>query len=209
MFHLIKPNTRINFLGQRYIAFAFSIIMVVMSIGSLAIQGLALDVDFTGGVVLEVGYQQPVELDDVRQTLADEGYSDARVQFFGSTTDIMIRLGPQETEDTQAVSDAILKALQVDNADAEMRRVEFVGSQVSGELVTKGGLALLYTMIGIMIYVMFRFQWKLSVGAVVSLLHDVVIVTGLFSLFQWKFDLTVLAALLAILGYSVNDTIVI
>lgn len=206
---LIKPNTRINFLGHRYIAFTVSAILIIVSIGSLALQGLALDVDFTGGVVVEVTYPQSADLDQVRDALAQGGYNDATVQFFGSTTDVMIRLGPQATKDTSTVSRSILDALQAKAPDVSLQRVEFVGSQVGDELINTGGLALLYTLIAILIYVMVRFHWKLAVGAIIALVHDVVITAGLFSLFQWNFDLTVLAALLAIIGFSVNDTVVI
>jgi len=206
---LIKPDTKINFLGQRYIAFVVSIVMVVIAIGSIATQGLALDVDFTGGVIVEVSYPDAANLGDVRTTLADHGYPDATVQLFGSTRDVMIRLGPQETKDAAAVSNNIMSALQAAVPDVALQRVEFVGSQVGSELVSKGSLALLYTIIGILIYVMIRFHWKLAAGAVVALAHDVIVVTGIFSLFHLDFDLTVLAALMAILGFSVNDTVVV
>lgn len=206
---LIKHDTRINFLGHRYIAFVLSGIMMAVAIGSIATQGLALDVDFTGGVIVEVTYPEAVELNNVRTALAGGGYPDASVQLFGSTTDVIIRLGPQETKDTATVSNEIMAALQADTSGVQLRRVEFVGSQVGDELVNKGSLALLYTIIGILIYVMIRFHWKLAAGAVVALAHDVIFTAGVFSLFQLDFDLTVLAALLAILGFSVNDTVVV
>lgn len=205
---IIKSKTRIDFLGQRHIAYAISAILIIVSIGSLLIQGLSLGVDFTGGVVVEVGYEQPAELDNVRAALAKGGYTDATVQFFGSTTDVMIRLGPQETQDTAKVSGAIMQALHADSSNAELRRVEYVGSQVGDELVGKGALALLYTLIGILVYVIVRFHWKLATGAVVALAHNVLVIVGMFSLFQWEVDLTVVAAVLAMIGYGVNDTIV-
>lgn len=206
---LIKSNTRINFLGQRYFAFALSGILLLLAIASLVYQGLSLDVDFTGGVVVEVTYPQAVELGDVRSVLGDHGYPEATVQFFGSTSDIMIRLGPQATKNTSKVSQSIMDALHTEAPKANLRRVQFVGSQVGSELINKGGLALLYTMIAILIYVIVRFHWKMAAGAVIALVHDVIIVTGVFSVFQINFDLTVLAALLAIIGFSVNDTVVI
>lgn len=204
---LIKSKTRIDFLGQRRYAYALSIILVLVSLGSLAFQGLALGVDFTGGVIVQVQYPDPVELSQVRTALADADYPDATVQFFGNTTDVMIRLGPQEM-DTAQVSRMIMEALQATTQGVELQRVQYVGAQVGDELINKGGLALLYTVIGILIYVIVRFHWKLATGAVVALAHNIIVVLGLFSLFQWEFDLTVLAALLAILGYGVNDTIV-
>lgn len=206
---LIKSDTHINFLGQRYFAFALSAILLLVSVGSLIYQGLALDVDFTGGVTVEVGYAQPAELDNVRSALANGGYPDATVQYFGGRSDVMIRLGPQATKDASQVSANILNALQAEAPNVELRRVQFVGSQVGDELINKGGLALLYTLIGILIYVIIRFHWKMAAGSVFALIHDVVITTGFLSLFQIDFDLTVLAALLAIIGYSVNDTIVV
>lgn len=205
---LIKSKTRIDFLGQRRIAYVISAILIVISIGSLLTQGLALGVDFTGGVIVEVGYEQPADLGNVRDALANGGYPDATVQFFGSTTDVMIRLGPQETKDTAKVSGSIMSALHAEAKGAELKRVQYVGSQVGDELINQGGLAILYTLIGILIYVIVRFHWKLATGAVVALAHNVLVVVGLFSLFQWTVDLTVLAAVLAILGYGVNDTIV-
>lgn len=205
---LIKSKTHIDFMGQRRIAYVLSAILIIISIGSLVTQGLALGVDFTGGVIVEVGYQEPADLGNVRDALAGGGYNDATVQYFGSTTDVMIRLGPQETKDTAQVSGSIMQALHTGSSDAELRRVQYVGSQVGDELVSKGGLALLYTLIGILIYVIVRFHWKLATGAVVALAHNVLVIVGLFSLFQWDVDLTVLAALLAIIGYGVNDTIV-
>lgn len=205
---LIKSNTQINFLGQRYIAYVISTILVLVSIGSLITQGLALGIDFTGGVTVQVQYQEPADLGKVRAVLAEAGYADATVQLFGSTTDVMIELGPQKGKDTAKVSDAIMNALKAETPAVELRRVQFVGAGVGDELVTKGGLAILYTLIGILIYVIVRFHWKLAAGAVVALAHNVLVVLGFFSLFQWEFDLTVLAAVLAILGFGVNDTIV-
>lgn len=205
---LIKSHTQINFLGQRYIAYAISTILVVISLVSLATQGLALGIDFTGGVTVQVKYPEPANVSQIRDTLAQTGYPDATVQLFGSPKDIIIRLGPQEGKETAKVSGQIMDALTSKASGVELSRVQFVGAQVGDELLNKGGLALLYTVIGILIYVIVRFHWKLATGAVVALAHNVFIVVGMFSLFQWEFDLTIVAALLAILGYGVNDTIV-
>lgn len=206
---LIKPDTRIDFIGRRRFGYAFSILLLLISIGSLAVQQLELGIDFTGGVVVEVGYPEPVELEHVRQALAKGGFPDAVVTSYGSASDVLIRLPAPEGEDAAMTSDRILSALQEANPEAEMRRIEFVGPQVGDELTNKGGLALLYALIGILIYVMIRFHWKFSVGAVAALAHDVIITLGVFSLFRFEFDLTVLAALLAVIGYSLNDTIVV
>ncbi len=206
---LIKPDTRIDFFGKRFIAFVVSIVLVVVSLGSLAIQNLDLGVDFTGGAVIAVSYPEAVEIDNVRGALAEGGLPDASVQFFGTSSDVMIRLAPQQGADTADISTAVLSALEARNVGVELQRVEFVGPQVGQELVNRGGLALLYTLIAILIYVIVRFHWKLATGAVVALAHDLIVTVGVFSLFQWNFDLTVLAALLAVLGYSINDTIVV
>ncbi len=206
---LIKPDTRIDFLGKRFIAFVVSIVLVAVSLGSLAIQNLALGVDFTGGAVIAVSYPEAVEIENVRGALSEGGLPDASVQFFGTSRDVMIRLAPQQGADTADISTSVLNALEARNAGVELQRVEFVGPQVGEELVNRGGLALLYTMIAILIYVIVRFHWKLATGAVVALAHDLIVTVGVFSLFQWDFDLTVLAALLAVLGYSINDTIVV
>lgn len=156
---LIKSKTRIDFLGQRRYAYAISIVLVLISLGSLAFQGLALGVDFTGGVIVQVEYPNSVELSQVRDALSEAEYPDATVQFFGSTTDVMIRLGPQKM-DTSQVSRMIMDALQAKTQGVELQRVQYVGAQVGGELINKGGLALLYTVIGILIYVIVRFHWK-------------------------------------------------
>lgn len=206
---LIRPDTRIDFVGLRKVAVIFSLVVMAVAVGSLATKQLAFGVDFTGGVVIEVGYPEAVELDDVRTALAEGGYTDAVVQFFGGSRDVLIRLAPQEGTESAQVSSRVLSVLEDAKPGVEMRRVEFVGPQVGEELTNKGGLALLYALIGILIYVIFRFHWKLAVGAVAALAHDVVVTLGLFSLLQIEFDLTVIAALLAVIGYSLNDTIVI
>ncbi|KDE40393.1 MAG: protein translocase subunit SecF [Nitrincola lacisaponensis] len=204
---MIHIKREFNFMGARRIAAIISIVLLLVSIGSLAINGLKLGLDFTGGSLVEVTYERPVELEDVRSQLRAGGYGDAVVQTFGSANDILIRLG--EAHDPQ-LGQKILEVLQQDaDAGVTLRRNEFVGSQVGEELREQGGLGLLVALIMVMIYLAFRFQFKFSVGAVLALAHDVIIVLGFFSLMQIDFDLTVLAALLAVIGYSLNDTIVV
>lgn len=206
---LIKANTNINFTRHGKRAAVFSCVLVLIAFATIAVDQLNLGIDFTGGVVIEVAYPEAVKLDDVRTALDGAGYEDAVVQNFGTASDVLIRLAPEKGAKTSDVSTRVLNALQAQNADANMRRIEFVGPQVGKELTNKGGLALLYAMIGILIYVIIRFHWKLSVGSVAALFHDVIITIGIFSLFHIQFDLTVLAALLAVIGYSLNDTIVV
>lgn len=206
---LIKPNTSIDFIGYARYAMVFSALLILISIVSFSMAKLTFGIDFTGGVVVEVGYPQPVELQGVRDALAEGGYPDATVQHFGSSDAVMIRLATREGADSAEVSTSVMKALSTKDAKPDLRRVEFVGPQVGSELLNKGGLALLYTVIAILIYVIARFHWKLAVGSVAALVHDVVITLGVFSLLHLDFDLTVLAALLAVIGYSLNDTIVV
>ncbi|MAS11071.1 protein translocase subunit SecF [Salinisphaera sp.] len=206
---LIKPNTSIDFVSYGKYAVIFSALLVLVTFVSFSMEKLTFGVDFTGGVVVEVGYPDAVPLEDVRGALADGGYPDATVQHFGASDAVMIRLASEEGAESSEVSTQVMQALQGQNSQAELRRVEFVGPQVGDELVNKGGLALLYTVIAILIYVIVRFHWKLAAGAVTALVHDVLITLGVFSLFHLDFDLTVLAALLAVIGYSLNDTIVV
>jgi preprotein translocase subunit SecF len=194
-------------MGIRKLALAFSTVLVLVSIASLAINGLKFGLDFTGGSLVEVGYAQAVDLDEVRQRLRAQGFEDAVVQTFGSARDVLIRL--QVAHDPQ-LGDKVLAALRGDSEQAiELRRNEFVGSQVGEELREQGGLGMLLALFMIMVYLAFRFQLKFSLGAVIALIHDVLIVLGVFSLLQIEFDLTVLAAVLAVIGYSLNDTIVV
>lgn len=200
-------QTIYNFMGLRKAALVLSAVLLVVSIASLALRGLSFGLDFTGGSLVEVGYEQPVALEDIRTRLSGSGFDDAIVQTFGSPTDILIRLGADH--DPQ-LGDKVLAALQADQEQSlTLRRSEFVGAQVGEELREQGGLGMLLALFMIMVYVAFRFQFKFSVGAVAALVHDVIIVLGVFSLFQWEFDLTVLAAILAVIGYSLNDTIVV
>jgi preprotein translocase subunit SecF len=202
-----------DFMKLRNVAMIFSAILLIISIASLATRGLHLGLDFTGGTLLEVSYQQPADIQDIRSKLEASGFMDTTVQNFGSETDVLIRMA-EAYRDTLGAE--VLAALRVGTLndgkslnDVELRRSEFVGSQVGEELRDQGGLALLMALFVVMLYVAFRFQFKFSVGAVLALFHDVVIILGLFSLFQWDFDLTVFAALLAVVGYSLNDTIVV
>lgn len=197
-----------DFMKLRNAAMILSAILLLVSIASLATRGLNLGLDFTGGTLLEVSYQQPADIQSIRVKLENSGFTDSTVQNFGSETEVLIRMA-EAYRDTlgQEVLDALRSG---DSSNAvELRRSEFVGGQVGEELRDQGGLALLMALFVVMLYVAFRFQFKFSVGAVFALFHDVVIILGLFSLFQWDFDLTVFAALLAVIGYSLNDTIVV
>ncbi|MGB0845404.1 MAG: protein translocase subunit SecF [Thiolinea sp.] len=203
----------IDFMGVRKIALIISMVLILISIGSIFARGLNLGIDFTGGTVMEVGYPESKSPDAVRKLLQENGY-DGTVQHFGSAKDIMIRLAPQEGADKSAeakakLSNDVLAVLKGETPEAEMRRVEFVGPQIGEELREQGGLAMLMALGGILIYVALRFEYRFSVGAVAALVHDVIITIGFFSITQIEFDLTVLAAVLAIIGYSLNDTIVV
>jgi preprotein translocase subunit SecF len=183
----------------------------LIGIGSFFIQGLNFGLDFTGGTVIEVGYKEPVQLPDIRAALAKGGFNEATVQHFGSSRDILIRLAPKDqSESTAAVSDRVFRALSTDaKGQVDLRRAEFVGPQVGAELAESGGLAVLYSLIGILIYVWLRFEWRFSVGAIIATIHDTIVTVSVFSVFRIEFDLTVLAAVLAVIGYSLNDTVVI
>ena len=200
----------IDFLGKRQWAYIFSSLLLLVSIGSLATQGLKMGIDFTGGTLVEVAYQNAADLTVMRAALADEGFGDAMVQHFGSARDVLIRLKPDETVSSAELSARVVAAINKKTAEpAELRRVEFVGPQVGDELAEDGGLAMLYSMFGVLIYIAWRFEYKFALGSVAALIHDVIITLGFFSLFGLEFDLTVLAALLAVIGYSLNDTIVV
>ena len=194
---------------RRGVAAVLSILAIVISIVSLSTRGLNFGIDFTGGVLLEVGYPEAADLAQIRRSLAVEGFGEAQVQNFGTARDVMIRLLPREGMDSSQLGEEILQVLRASGADVSLRRVEFVGPQVGEELTERGGLAMLFALLLILGYIMFRFQWKFAVGAVVALVHDVIITLGIFSAFQIPFDLSVLAAILAVIGYSLNDTIVL
>ena len=207
---ILNRKTNIDFMSRRNIALVFSTVLIVMSLVSLATRGLNFGLDFTGGTLIEVGYPSPPNTNDVRENLASAGF-DSIVQTFGAATDIVVRIPPSEIEESSAeLSTRVLAALsQGVGGEIEMRRVEFVGPQVGDELAEQGILAVIYAMVGVFLYVMFRFQWRFSVGAVAALFHDITISMGIISLVQIEFDLTVVAAILAVVGYSLNDTIVL
>ena len=208
-----KKTPNIDFMGKRRIWFAISAAIVLLSLLSVLFRGLNWGIDFTGGTLLEVHYAEPVELDSVRAALDEKGFGGAVVQHFGSSRDVLIRLALEsQGGDEQAsahVADQVMLALRAKNAGVELRRTEFVGPQVGAELAENGFLALLYTFGGILIYVGLRFEWRLAVGSVLALFHDPILIVGIFSLTHLEFDLTVLAAVLAVIGYSINDTVVI
>lgn len=204
-------DLNIDFMGKRRWAGILSGALLLICLLSMAVRGFDFGLDFTGGTLIEVGYQNPAELSEVRRALEEADFTGTKIQYFGSRRDILIRLGPLEGEAASAeLSDRVFRALtQASDGQIDLRRVEFVGPQVGEELREQGGLAVLFSLIGILIYVALRFEWRFAVGAVAALVHDVVFTVGIFSLFQIQFDLTVLAAVLAVIGYSLNDTIVI
>ncbi len=204
---LINPKSTIDFMSKRKIAIALSAVLLLVSIVSLATRGLNFGIDFTGGTLIELGYQESADLSAVRQELDEAGFTGATVQHFGTSQDVLIRLMPTG-ESSADLSTRVLDALGA-GEDVELRRVEFVGPQVGDELTEDGGLAMLAALAGILIYVYLRFEIRFSLGAVMALVHDVVITLGVFSVMQLAFDLTVLAAVLAVIGYSLNDTIVV
>ncbi|MDG0996068.1 MAG: protein translocase subunit SecF [Gammaproteobacteria bacterium] len=204
---LIKQSLNIDFLGKRKLALIISIVLITVSLASLMTRGLNLGIDFTGGTLVEIGYSQPVELQPIREALLQNQFDDAIVQHFGTARDVMIRLPSQEVPNSE-VSNQVLRAL-ANTGNPEMRRIEFVGPQVGEELRDDGGLAVVYALIGILIYVALRFEYRFALGSVVALIHDVILTVGFFSVTQAAFDLTVLAAVLAVIGYSLNDTIVV
>ena len=232
---IIKPNQKIEFMGFRKAAMILSTVVIAVCIGSFLVRGLNLGIDFTGGTLVEVGYQDTVQIETVRESLTEGGIDDAVVQHFGTSRDVMVRLPTtviRQDASAAELSSQVMEALRkpfgealVEGSDNErqqcataagatdcavqMRRVEFVGPQIGDELTNQGGLAMLYALIGILIYVTYRFEWRFALGSVAALVHDVVITVGAFSVFQLEFSLPVLAAVLAVIGYSLNDTIVV
>lgn len=208
---LIPDHTSIDFLsrGPRLAAAAISIIVVLASLVSIATRGLEFGIDFTGGILLEVGYPEPANLDSIRSLMTEAGFEDVQVQRFGADTDVLLRLPPQPEADADAIRDRLSATLAADNPGMELRRVEFVGPQVGEDLSEQGGTAMIFALCMIFIYIMFRFQWKFAAGAVAALAHDVIITIGFFSWFGLPADLSVLAAVLAVIGYSLNDTVVV
>lgn len=201
------PN--IDFMAQRKLGLIASALLTIGAIIMVVFHGLNFGIDFTGGVLVEVAYPQSVELDKVRQDLGEAGYERAVVQYFGDASSVMIRLPPAASDNSAQVSTHILEALHASDNGITLRRIEFVGPQVGEELFSDGGLALLFAFIGIAAYIMFRFEWKFSVGAIAALIHDAVMVLGVLAVFDVEFDVTTLAAILALIGYSNNETIVI
>ncbi len=241
---IISGKSNIDFLGRRQAALVLSVLLITASLASLVVRGLNFGIDFTGGTLLEIRYQQPVEIEGIRSSLTQAGFGDAVVQHFGTAKDILVRLPTRSQPDlgeaparpvtSAQLSNSVMDVLHqsenetpLESVDAkpgdqqctveqrtqtctvQVRRVEFVGPQVGDELTNKGGLAMLYALAGILIYITLRFRWQFAIGSIVALVHDITITVGAFSLFQFEFSLAVLAALLAVIGYSLNDTIVV
>lgn len=207
---LLQGKMTINFMSKRKIATIMSLLLIIVSIASIAKNGLNLGVDFTGGYLIEVGYPDDADIEAIRNTLAANEFKDAQVQNFGTSKDVLIRIAPSTDFNQASISDKILGILkQGSDQQIEMRRVEYVGPQVGAELRDQGGMAMLVALFFILVYVSLRFQFKSAVGAILALIHDVIITVGFFAIFQLDFDLSVLAAILAIIGYSLNDTVVV
>ena len=204
-----KKTTTIDFLGQRKIAAVISAIVILGSIILLIVNRLNFGVDFTGGTIVELRYEDSVDLENLRDELQVSEFRGAIVQYFGAANEVLIRLAPVEEMNNSEISTQILRLLQQSDQEIELRRVEFVGAQVGEDLTESGGLAMLFALFGILLYVAVRFQTRFSLGAIAALVHDVIITLGFFSLTQMDFDLSVLAAILAVIGYSLNDTIVV
>ena len=200
-------DIKFKFMKFRKIASIISISLFLISVLSLGLRGLSLGLDFSGGTLIEVSYESPISLESIRNSLEDNGYPDSQVVNFGTNLDVLIKVADQSGN--SAVGEQIFNILSDQESDIELKRVEFVGPQVGDELRDQGGLGMVVALFMILMYVAFRFQYKFALGAVTALAHDVVIILGLFSIFAWDFDLTVLAALLAVIGYSLNDTIVV
>ncbi len=206
-FFRIKKD--IPFMRHARLFNVISLLTFLVAVGSLATQGLNFGVDFTGGTVMEVAYKEPPQLENIRAAVAKLGFAEASVQNFGTARDVLIRLPVKEGLTSAKLSEQVLAELRMQQADVEMRRVEFVGPQVGKELFESGALALLFVCIGIVAYLALRFEWKFGLAAIIANLHDVIIIVGVFSIFRWEFSLPVLAAVLAILGYSVNESVVV
>ena len=204
-----KIRKDIPFMRHALVFNVISVITFLLAVFFLAARGLNFGVDFTGGTVMEVSYPQAADLPKIRVLLERSGYTDVTVQNFGGSRDVLIRLPGKANMASAALSDTVMEVLHRDDSGAQLRRTEFVGPQVGRELYENGGLALLFVSIGIVVYLWFRFEWKFGVAAIIANLHDVVIILGFFAFFQWDFSLTVLAAVLAILGYSVNESVVV
>ena len=207
---IFKKATHIDFMGKRKLAIVFSLLLMAVSIGALVTRGLNFGLDFTGGTLIEVGYEQPVDLHEVRAALDKVGFGDAVVQHFGTSKDVLVRLAPRDGEDSEVLGDKVLQVLNTaSEGEVKMRRQEYVGPQVGNELRDDGGLAMIIALAFILVYVMARFEYRFALGSIAALIHDVMITLGFFALFQFEFDLTTMAAVLAVIGYSLNDTIVV
>jgi preprotein translocase subunit SecF len=204
-----KIRKDIPFMRYALVFNIISLVTFLLAVFFLATRGLNFSIEFTGGTVMEVSYDKPAEVDRIRATLEKAGFADPQVQNFGSSRDVLIRLPLKAGQSSADLSKQVLEKLKADDAAAELRRVEFVGPQVGRELAENGALALLITSLGIVAYLALRFEWKFGVAAIIANLHDVVIILGFFAFFQWEFSLAVLAAVLAVLGYSVNESVVI
>ncbi|MCF6288202.1 MAG: protein translocase subunit SecF [Proteobacteria bacterium] len=202
-------KTKIDFMVKRKIAMIFSMIMIVVAVGSIVTRGLNFGLDFTGGTAVVVNFEQIIELEEIRNVLEQNDFKDAVVQNFGSAKSIQIRLPSKSIDDSSTISDHLKAVILPLDSGAKVGKGDYIGSQVGEELVEQGSLAILYAIIGILLYVTMRFEWRFSLGSVIALVHDVVITVGVFSITQMEFDLTILAALLAVIGYSLNDTIVV
>ncbi len=206
-FFRIKKD--IPFMRNALLFNAISALTFVAAVFFLFAKGLHLSIEFTGGTVMEVAYAKPADLEGIRKTVTGLGFADSQVQSFGTAQDVLIRLPAQKAASSAQVSTKVFDALKVQDASVSLKRVEFVGPQVGEELAHDGLTALAFVIIGIMIYLAFRFEWKFAVAAIIANLHDVIIILGFFAFFQWEFSLTVLAAVLAVLGYSVNESVVV
>ncbi|MGB1263539.1 MAG: protein translocase subunit SecF [Cognaticolwellia sp.] len=207
---ILKLKNTVAFMSYRKVAMLFSILLMAASIASLAVNKLNFGLDFTGGTLIEVGFEQAADLTKIRGIMDSNGYDDAVVQLYGSSRDVVIRLATREDVKAEMLGNQVLAVLQAGTGqNIDMRRIEFVGASVGDELAEQGGLAMLTALICILVYVAFRFEWRFALGSVFALFHDVLLTLGLFSVLQLEFDLTVLAAILAVIGYSLNDTIVV
>jgi len=204
-----KIRRDIPFMRHALVLNIVSLVTFALAVFFLVTRGLHLSVEFTGGTVMEVAYSQTAQLEDVRGTISKLGYADVQVQNFGTSKDVLIRLPLQKDQTSEQQRDQVFGALHAANSDVQLRRVEFVGPQVGNELAWSGLMALAFVVIGIVIYLSFRFEWKFAVAGIIANLHDVIIILGFFAFFQWEFSLAVLAAVLAVLGYSVNESVVI
>jgi preprotein translocase subunit SecF len=202
---ILNISTNIDFISHRLYAVIFSLILILLSTFSLATQGLKFGIDFTGGIIVEVGYKQTADLEKIRQSLSDANFKGANIQYFGTTREVLIRLKPQESSRAELSS----KIINLLGDETDVRRIEFVGPKIGEELTNDGGLAMLYALVGILIYIAFRFEYRFGIGSIIALVHDVVITLGVLSILRIEFDSTVLAAILAVIGYSLNDTIVV